>query len=97
MEFKNRKYDNVSILNGGLELVTLKAKHKITPSNFKVKLNDKYVVSYKDVRNAKKKTVMHNWMQDLKLSWRKKHTQRAGTIPTAVNLEEAIIVDGNLK
>ena len=101
-------HDNVSILNGGLKAWTAagyklaQGETQITPSNFKVKLNDKYVASYKDVRNAKRKKNGYALIDARPKAFfigEKKHPkiQRAGTIPTAVNLEEATIVDGNLK
>ena len=105
---KTAGHDNVSILNGGLkawkqegyQLAT--GEHQITPSQFKVTFNDKYVASYKDVRDAKRKRnnlALIDARPKAFFIGEKKHPKisRAGTIPTAVNLEEGSIVNANTK
>ena len=105
---KTAGHDNVSILNGGLKAwkqegyQLAKGEHQITPSQFKVTFNDKYVASYKDVRDAKRKRnnlALIDARPKAFFIGEKKHPKisRAGTIPTAVNLEEGSIVTANTK
>lgn len=60
-DIKTSGHEEVSILNGGKKswlsagYALEKGDHKITASKFRVKYNNKYDASYKDVRDAKRK------------------------------------------
>lgn len=105
---KTAGHDEVSILNGGKKAwinagyKLAKGEHQITPSKFKVKYSNKYHASFKEVRNAKRNKNGLSLIDARPRAFfigEKKHPkiQRFGTIPTAVNLDQASIVDGAVK
>lgn len=106
--FKTAGHENVSILNGGKKAWTNAGykletgEHQIAPSNFKVKYNKKYHATFKEVRDARRKRnglALIDARPKAFFTGEKKHPkiERFGTIPTAVNLQEATIVDGFTK
>jgi thiosulfate/3-mercaptopyruvate sulfurtransferase len=105
---KTSGHEEVSILNGGKKSWLSagygleKGDHKITASKFRVKYNNKYDASYKDVRDAKRKRTNYALIDARPKAFftgEKKHPKikRFGTIPTSVNIEEATIVDGAVR
>jgi thiosulfate/3-mercaptopyruvate sulfurtransferase len=104
--FKTLGHQEVSILNGGLNawqkagLKTEAGENKITPSKFVAKFDKKYLADYKEVRDARRDRNGYTLIDARPVEFFKGEKkfatiERAGTIPTAKNLQESALIDTN--